>query len=59
MNEAIKIFKKQKVIEQVINCHHLKMKTSDTRMKLINVADSQQLLRLIKSVSLHLELSMK
>ncbi|MEA2091178.1 MAG: Bro-N domain-containing protein [Campylobacterota bacterium] len=36
--------------ETVTNCHQLKMKASDGKMRLTDVADTEQLLRLIQSI---------
>lgn len=36
--------------ETVTNCHHLKMKASDGKMRLTDVATTEQLLRLIQSI---------
>ena len=36
--------------ETVTNCHGLKMKAADGKMRLTDVADTQQLLRLIQSI---------
>lgn len=36
--------------ETVTNCHQLKMKASDGKMRLTDVADTEQLLRLVQSI---------
>lgn len=36
--------------ETVTNCHQLKMKASDGKMRLTDVADTEQLFRLIQSI---------
>ncbi len=36
--------------ETVTNCHGLKMKATDGKMRMSDVADTQQLLRLIQSI---------
>jgi DNA-damage-inducible protein D len=36
--------------ETVTNCHGLKMKAADGKMRLVDVADTQQLMRLIQSI---------
>lgn len=36
--------------ETVTNCHQLKMKASDSKMRLTDVADTEQLFRLIQSI---------
>src|SRR5665647_2638582 len=45
---------KQRLIEEgnetVTNCHGLKMKASDGKMRMTDVADTEQLLRLVQSI---------
>ena len=41
---------KEEGIETVTNCHGLKMKAADGKMRLTDVADTEQLLRIIQSI---------
>lgn len=41
---------KEEVNETVTNCHGLKMKATDGKMRLTDVADTEQLLRIIQSI---------
>ena len=41
---------KEEVNETVTNCHGLKMKAADGKMRLTDVADTEQLLRIIQSI---------